>query len=124
MLQSVERLSQKIQRIALKIIFHFTFRTEFLKLMSLQIRILEVLKCKLNKRIKDQAFSTAFSTAFSMVQVFPAYEKKFQPQPQVFNSRVTMFSLLSEGKSSDPNPETNEMDMEQRKGSDNKSRFY
>ena len=50
--------------------------------------------------------------------------KNVQPQPQVFNSRVTMSSLLSKGKSCDTNPETNEMDMDQRKGSGNKSRFY
>ena len=50
--------------------------------------------------------------------------KKLQPQPQVFNSRVTMSSLLSERKSCDTNPETNEMEIDQRRGSDTKSRFY
>ena len=50
--------------------------------------------------------------------------KKLQPQPQVFNSRVTMSSLLSDRKSCDTNPETNEMEIDQQRGSDNKSRFY
>ena len=50
--------------------------------------------------------------------------RNVQGQPQVFNSRIIMSSLLGEEKACDSNPEVNEEGVEQRKGSNNKSRFY
>lgn len=47
-----------------------------------------------------------------------------QSQPQVFNSRVTMSSLLSEEKFSEPDPENNPEGMAEGRGSQKKSRFY
>ena len=50
--------------------------------------------------------------------------KGAQTWPQNFNSRVTMSRLLSEEKSSEPNQEDNQEGMDERKGTNKKSRVY
>ena len=50
--------------------------------------------------------------------------KGVQTQPQIFNYRVTMSSLLSEEKSREPNPKDNQDGKDERKGTNQKSRFY
>ena len=83
---------------------------------------------------KTQFMTKAFSSTagfigviliVGMICIMKKRGRNVQTQPQIYNSRVTMNSLLrEEEKSCDPDPESVEAGSIQRRDSNTKSRFY